>query len=97
MKTLKRILYGFGIIMIFATEVVSCYEWFDKKSSDWYTLFIIIVAFFSTCIMVAKIIKGRDLLERIRNIMYSKNMNDKSKLNAIEFQMFDIDAYLNDK
>lgn len=96
-KSIKNVLYGFGILIIFAAEVVAFYEWFDGKDGDWYTLFLIIVAFYSTCIMISKIIKSRDYLESIQSIIHNKNIDDETKLNDIEYRMFDIDAFLNDK
>lgn len=96
-KQIKNILYTIGIFCIFSMEIIFLYDWFNGKDGDWYTLFLIIVSFYSTCIMISKIIKSRDHLERIQSIIHNKNIDDETKLNDIEYQMFDIDAFLNDK
>ena len=96
-KNIKNIIYFIGILTIFSIEVVGFYQWFDKKNEDWYTLFLIIIAFYSTCIMISKIIRSNDLLEKIQNIIHNKNMKDSEKINSLDFIIFDVDSYLNNK
>lgn len=97
MKKVLNILYAIGILTIFSMEVVYFYDWFNEKKNDWYGLILIIIAFYSTCVMISKIIKSKDLLERVQSIMHDKQMDNNQKLECLDYKMFDIDAFLNDK
>ena len=95
-QKIKIGLYGLGIVIIFLMEMVFFTDCLNKKT-DWFALILIILAFYSTCIMVNKILKSTDFLEFIRKTIYDKKLTDEEKIKVLEYEMFDIDVYLNDK
>lgn len=92
-KGIKNALYIIGILAIFGLLTVQFYNWFDGKDGDWYTLVLIIIAFYSLCSMIYKIVKSINYLEDIKNILNS-NMKDDTKLSAIDFKLYDVNDLL---
>ncbi len=50
-------LYIIGILAIFCILVVQFYDWFDGKNGDLYSLFLILVSFYSLGRMIYKLNK----------------------------------------
>lgn len=99
MNKIKKAFYSIGIFSMFCMEIIFFYDCISHKMNidNIINLFFIVCSFYSLCIMISKIIKSTDYLINVQRIMYNKNTSKEEKINSLNFCMFDIDAFLNDK
>ena len=98
MRKLKKLIYEIGLFLLFISLITQFFDCFNHKmdGDNIFMLVVICIVFYSICIMINKIIKSTDFLISIRKIIYSKNLDNKTKINHLNMEMFNIDAYLNE-